>query len=100
MHIVWNSRAKRNLRDIKAYYLKAGASPERVEGLIDGIVSATSPLTHSPRIGRKVPEIGDPDFREVLWKDWRIIYLLTKQGGGIEILNVLHSAQQFGAGNP
>jgi hypothetical protein len=44
-----------------------------------------------------VPEIGDPNFREVIWKNWRIIHLLpTAPEAPLEILNVLHSAQQLG----
>jgi plasmid stabilization system protein ParE len=97
MRIVWNNQAKNDLRSIKSYYQDAGTPTERFEQTINGIITAVDCLEHSPQAGRVVPEIGDPDFREILWKNWRIIYLLpTSSKVPIEILNVIHGARQFG----
>jgi plasmid stabilization system protein ParE len=97
MHIVWNSQAKNDLRSIKSYYRDVEAPTERVDRMINGIITAVDRLEHSPHAGRMVPEVGDPNFREILWKQWRIIYLLpSSTEAPIEILNVIHGARQLG----
>jgi plasmid stabilization system protein ParE len=97
MNIVWNRQAKNNLEEIRNYYQDADAPANKFEYILDGILSALDRLERSPRSGRMVPEIGDPNFREVIWNNWRINYLLPKRSTGtIETLNVIHSVQQFG----
>lgn len=68
MRIVWNQQARCNLKSIKAFHKEEDISPEITQKLIRGITSATGQLTAHPRSGRMVPEIGDPNFREVIWK--------------------------------
>ena len=97
MRSVWNPQARRNIKSIKAFHKEEGVPSEVTQRLISGIISATDQLVAHPRSGRMVPEIEDPHFREVIWKKWRIIYLLPEIAGEpLEILNVLHSAQQLG----
>jgi len=48
-------------------------------------------LVHLPRIGRVVPEIDDPNIREIILGNYRIIYRLCKELA--EILTVYHSAR-------
>lgn len=98
MRIVWNPQAQANLRSIQTYLQDAGLDQEKIEDIIRNIFSAVDRLEKHARSGRIVPEIGDPDFREVLWKSWRIIYLMPQSPGiPLEILNVIHSAQQLGS---
>ncbi|MDZ7691026.1 MAG: type II toxin-antitoxin system RelE/ParE family toxin [Balneolaceae bacterium] len=97
MGIVWNPQAIANLKSIENYHKDMGLGSGRIEELISGIFSAVERLHQHPESGRIVPEINDPDFREVIWKNWRIIYLLDTRQKQIEILNVLHSAQQLGS---
>ncbi|MEX0647784.1 MAG: type II toxin-antitoxin system RelE/ParE family toxin [Balneolaceae bacterium] len=96
MQIVWNPQAKKNILSVKAYYQEFDS--EVADKIVRGILSAVDRLEEFPESGRIVPEIGDPDFREVIWQDWRIIYFLPAHPGEmIEILNVIHTAQQFGS---
>jgi len=43
-------------------------------------------LPGEPRIGRTVPEIANPDIRELLFKKYRIVYRVSKNT--VEILTV------------
>lgn len=96
MKVVWNPEAKKNLQTIRDYYHQF--SPPAAKRITKGIVLATKRLESWPSSGRIVPEIEDPDFREVIYSGWRIIYMLPIEGEGpLEILNIIHSAQQFGA---
>lgn len=96
MKVIWNPVARKNLQTIQDHYQQfSGATAKEV---IKGIILATKRLEDFPKSGRIIPEISDPDFREVIWNDWRIIYLIPHEDGEyIEILNIIHSAQQFGS---
>ena len=47
-----------------------------------------------PNMGRIVPEIGDESIRELIYRQYRIIYIVDD--GSAEILTVYHSSRQFG----
>lgn len=51
-------------------------------------------LKTMPRIGRIVPELKSYDFREVIYRNYRIVYRIVDDEN-IEILSVLHSSRDF-----
>lgn len=92
MHaIIWNPQARENLSSIKNYYLEIGVDVDTVDDLLIGIFTTAEQLSNHPQSGRIVPEITDPSFREV-------IYMTPNNPKEpVEIMNVLHTAQKFGA---
>lgn len=94
MEIHWKPQALRDLEAIEEYYQKV--APHYAEIFVDNILAATRGLEHSPRLGRMVPEIGDRTIREVLYRNYRIIYLFEGEEGPVEILTVIHGARQLG----
>ena len=54
-------------------------------------------LGRFPRMGRVVPEIGDEAIREVIYRQYRIIYVVDRDDEEVEVLTIFHSSQQFGA---
>jgi plasmid stabilization system protein ParE len=52
------------------------------------ILSRAATLPETPRIGRRVPELDDPDVREVAVHAWRIIYQL--RGEVVFIVTLVH----------
>jgi plasmid stabilization system protein ParE len=40
-----------------------------------------------------VPEIGDPSLREIIWRNYRLVYRLTPRS--VEIVTVFHGAMLF-----
>jgi len=100
MHeIVWNPQAQENLRSIKSFYMDAGVDEDSIDNFLLGIFEAAKKLSKHPKSGRVVPEIGDPNFREIIWNNtWRVIYMPPKNVDDVvEIMNVLHTAQNFGS---
>ena len=77
------------------YYL--GTAPAFAEVVQAGLLDSTRRLSEFPLSGRMVPEIGDETIREVVWREYRVIYFAEPDGNRVEVLTVLHSAQQFGA---
>ena len=49
-----------------------------------------------PHSGRSIPEVNGPAIREVVWREYRAIYWAGEDC--VEVLSVLHTSQQFGAG--
>lgn len=58
---------------------------------------AAERLEAFPASGRIVPEIGDKSLREVILRNYRIVYFHLPDEGKVEVLTVFHSSRQFGA---
>ena len=85
MKILWTREALRQLTEIEDFVAKDNA--ERAAKFVDEIIAhAESLLPGEPRIGRTVPEIANPDIRELLFKKYRIVYRVSKNT--VEILTV------------
>jgi addiction module RelE/StbE family toxin len=85
MKILWTREALQQLIEIEDFIAKDNA--ERAANFVDEIVEhAESVLPGDPRIGRMVPEISNPDIRELLFKKYRIVYRVNKNN--LEILTV------------
>ncbi len=95
MDIHWKPQAIRDLEAIEEYYLKT--APQYGEVFIDNILATTRQLTQFPQSGRIVPEIDDTTIRELIYRNHRIIYLTEEESDQVEILTIIHSAQQLGS---
>jgi toxin ParE1/3/4 len=85
MKIIWTHEALEQLVEIEDFISKY--SPERSVKFADEIVEhAEAVLPGGPHIGRTVPEISNPDIRELIFKKYRIVYRVNKNN--IEILTV------------
>jgi plasmid stabilization system protein ParE len=85
MSVTWSREAGENLVDIEEFI--ARDSVERAIRFIDALIDHTEVmLADNPRSGRGVPEIGNPDIRELIYRGYRIVYRLN--GDRIEILTV------------
>ncbi|TFG02211.1 MAG: type II toxin-antitoxin system RelE/ParE family toxin [Promethearchaeota archaeon] len=74
VEIKWTNHAIEELEDIANYISKD--SPNYAQVLTKQIIEMISHLKQFPKFGRKVPEYNDPNLREILYKNYRIIYLI------------------------
>ena len=85
MSVTWSQEAAENLVDIEEFI--ARDSVERAIRFVDALIDQTETiLADNPRSGRTVPEIGNPDIRELIYRGYRIVYRLN--GDRIDILTV------------
>ena len=90
--VSWSSEAIRQWQKIIAS--AAEYSPRHAERLAEKLMRAPDPLTHSPKMGRKVPELGRDDIRELVSvRPFRIIYQL--QEDECVLLAIIHSKRDF-----
>ncbi len=61
------------------------------------IYSAVNQLKTFPQMGRIVPEKQDPTLREILYRNYRIVY--KYKDNEIYILTIFHSSYQSGIKN-
>jgi len=89
--IVWAPQALDDVLAIRDYLSRG--SVEYANLTTELIVAAVSRLERHPRSGRVVPEVGERSLREVIVRDYRVVYRLRRDVA--EILTVFHGARLF-----
>jgi addiction module RelE/StbE family toxin len=84
MKIRWSYEALERLIEIEDYISKD--SSVRAIQFVDQLIEYAELLSGKPLMGRIVPELANPDIRELVFKKYRIIYRLKEKR--IEILTV------------
>lgn len=86
MKVIWSPLALTRVRQETAYI--ARDRPDAARKWADGIFTAVERLETLPRSGRMLPELGQPDVRELRYRNHRVIYRITEES--IRILTVRH----------
>ncbi|MBW2072825.1 MAG: type II toxin-antitoxin system RelE/ParE family toxin [Deltaproteobacteria bacterium] len=73
--IKWTERASSNLQAIFEYISKD--SRIYAARFVKALIAATRKLEMMPRCGREVPELENPELREVIYGNYRIIYRIA-----------------------
>lgn len=84
MKIKWTHEALERLFEIEDFISQD--SPEQAEKFVDQIIEHAESLSDKPLRGRTVPEISNPDIRELIFRKYRIVYRIN--GNNLEILTV------------
>ena len=87
----WTSPAKRDLKRIYDYI--AEDSVFYAKKVVEDIVSRSEILENLPEIGRMVPELGNPDIRELIVYSYRLVYRIKE--GNVQILTIIHGKRDF-----
>jgi toxin ParE1/3/4 len=84
------------LDDVEALeiYL-AEKSPAKAKKITREIFTRGRALATFPRRGRKIPELGDDNLRELIVGDYRVMYEIDDDAGVVEILAVFHGKRDF-----
>ena len=92
MKVIWSDPALKELASIQDYIAKD--SPLTAENFTIGLYNQISDrLKEFPRYGRKIPEIDQDAFREVIYRNYRIMNRIKKEG--LSILSVRNSRRLF-----
>ena len=89
----WSLTAGNDLQDIENFI--ARDSVLHAIAFVDRVVESAETLLKNPRIGRVVPEFNREDLREVIFRSYRVVYLL--QDDKIVILRVVHGSRDLAA---
>jgi addiction module RelE/StbE family toxin len=89
--VEWTDPAKQDLKSIHDYISRD--SRLYAKKVSFEIIEKTEKLNIFPEIGRIVPEIGDPNIRELIIYSYRLIYEIYPDK--IEILALIHGKRDF-----
>ncbi len=89
VEIEWSTTAQIDLNDIIDYI--AQDSLEFALSFYDQVKEKLENLTEFPNMGRKVPELDDPNIRELIFRNYRLIYRIM--GDKIQIVRVFHGSR-------
>ena len=84
MTVIWTDEALEKLWEIEQYI--GSNSPENAEKFVNYLIEQGESIAFNPHMGRRVPEISNPEIRELIVKKYRIVYRVYKSQ--IEILTV------------
>ena len=96
MQIVWQKEAIDNLAEVELFI--AQDSPARAREFRNYLKEKSVIIAQNPYIGRVVPEFADPKIRELLIRNYRIVYRITAER--IEILTVIEGHQLLKVDGP
>lgn len=89
--IVWTLRSREDLHGLAAFIAKD--NPSAAVKLGDLIFSRVDALEKFPELGRIVPECNQPNIREIVVKNYRIVYRIHPKEKFLDILRVWHGAR-------
>ncbi len=89
VEIRWTLQASQDLDSIAEFIAKD--SPQYARLFIVDVLQAVDRVGEFPKVGRVVPERDDPNVREVILGNYRIVYRLQKEC--VELLTIYHGAR-------
>lgn len=89
--LIWTEDGIQSLEDIIRYITRD--SSYYASNFAKKILFSVDKLTDFPHIGRIVPEYNDPDIRELIYQNYRIVYKISKKR--IYILLVIHGSREL-----
>ena len=87
--IVWSEEVLKDIEEIISFISKD--SELYAVNFASKIISAVETLKVFPEIGRIVPEYGDPKIREIIYRNYRIVYQIEEKV--VEIITVSHGSK-------
>ncbi|MCC5599234.1 type II toxin-antitoxin system RelE/ParE family toxin [Nostoc favosum] len=89
--VSWTSQALTDLEAIGDFI--ARDAPSFAQVFVDRVFQSVERLQQFPLSGRVVPEIAQEDIREIIFGNYRIVYLVSNDE--VNILTVFHSSRQL-----
>ena len=89
--LIWSPQALDDIEGIAEYIARDSEFYAAV--VAQRLFEAPERLTDFPESGRVVPEVNDPNIRELFVHDYRLMYEIA--GEEIHILTVVHGKRDF-----
>ena len=89
VRIIWSPDAAIGLEAICDYIAKDSEHYARL--FAQGIINAIERLLIFPESGRIVPEYNQKDLREIIFQNYRIVYMIKSDT--VEIVTITHGAR-------
>jgi len=87
LKLIWTNEALNRLTEIDEYI--SYDSIARARKFINNIIKSTTSIPQYPQKGRIVPEFNISEIREIIYKNYRIVYRIKKDQ--IQILTIFEA---------
>ena len=87
----WSMTAESDLRQIEEFIAKD--SPVHAVNFVGRLVESAEMLQATPMLGRIVPEFSRRNLRELLVRQYRVVYLFRNDT--VTVLRVVHGARDL-----
>lgn len=91
MEVIWTKQALRRVREIVDYIARDNYSA--AEKWTADLFQKTDRLVNHPRSGRRVPEYNEPELREIITGNYRVVYRIREKKEAVYIQTVWHGRQ-------
>ena len=91
MEIIWTNQALHKLNKFIDYIARDDVTTAEKWAL--KVIKKTDQLIEQPESGRIVPEYNEPNLRELIFGNYRVIYRIRKEDNTIYIQTVWHVRQ-------
>ncbi|TVQ11015.1 MAG: type II toxin-antitoxin system RelE/ParE family toxin [Balneolaceae bacterium] len=91
MEIIWTNQAVQKLNKFVDYIAQDDVATAEKWAL--NLIEKTDLLIEHPESGRIVPEYSEPNLRELIFGNYRVIYRIRKEENSIYIQTVWHVRQ-------
>lgn len=89
--VVLSSSSRKDLQDIVRYI--SLDEPSRALGFGRFLIHHTKSLSQFPERGRVVPELDDDTLREIIVRNYRVIYRVNHDRKYIEVIRFWHAGR-------
>ena len=89
----WTPQARDDLRGIHEYI--CNDSPHYAALVVAELLASVRRLREFPESGRVVPERGEPALREVIWRNYRVVYRHLVDATEVHVLLVFRAERLF-----
>jgi len=90
--IKWTHKSLKHLEELHGYIAKD--SIIYAQRFIKSLIQSVNILEKQPYSGRVVPEFDIQNIREIIYRNYRIVYRI-QNNDDIEVLSVYHGARDF-----
>lgn len=91
--VLWTPQARADLHKIHEYV--ARDSRHYAALVVAELLASVRRLHSFPESGRVVPERNDPIIREIVWRNYRIVYRLVATDSAVHVLTVFRGERLF-----
>ena len=93
MRVIWSPHAVVRVAEIAAVI--AADRPDAARRWVEELFTAAKSLSAFPEQGRSVPELNRPEYRELIFGQYRVIYRVDQIR--VNIITVRHGRRLFDA---
>lgn len=93
MKIRWTQHARQDVLSIGRYI--ARLNPQAARALVEKFRQRMNGISQMPFSGRQLPELEREDVRELIERNYRIVYRVKKDESVLEVLTVFEAHRMF-----